>query len=33
MQNSSFLKQMGLTIVFWLCQLQKKQDDKELLVG
>ena len=32
-QNSSFLKQMDLTIVFWLCQLQKKQDDKELLVG
>ncbi len=28
-----FLKQMDLTIVFWLCQLQKKQDDKELLVG
>ena len=23
----------SLTIVFWLCQLQKKQDDKELLVG
>ena len=31
--SSSFLKQMDLTIVFWLCQLQKKQDDKELLVG